>query len=48
LLGVHEAKIEKHGIRIPFQIQGRPEYNKDGTIKKPGKVEVVWVKFSFE
>jgi hypothetical protein len=47
-LGPYQAKIEKHSISIPFQIQGRPDYNKDGTIKKPGKVQVVWVKFSFE
>jgi hypothetical protein len=47
-LGPQQAKIEKHGIRLPLQSQGKPDYNKDGTIKKPGKVEVLWVKFSFE
>jgi hypothetical protein len=33
---------------VLFQTQGRPDYNKDGTIKKPGKVKEVRVKFSFE
>ncbi|MGB7437165.1 MAG: hypothetical protein WBR26_11135 [Candidatus Acidiferrum sp.] len=47
-IGPYQAKIDTHSIRIPFEIKGRPDYNKDGTIKKPGKVEVVWVKFSFE
>lgn len=47
-VGPSQAKIDKHGIRLPSTWQGKPEYNKDGTLKKPGKVEVVWVKFSFE
>ncbi|MGD0955550.1 MAG: hypothetical protein ABR953_01805 [Candidatus Acidiferrales bacterium] len=46
--GVYQAKIDKHDVRLFFQTQGRPEYNKDGTIKKPGKVKELWVKFSFE
>jgi hypothetical protein len=45
---VYQAKIDKHDVRLFFQTQGRPEYNKDGTIKKPGKVKELWVKFSFE
>jgi hypothetical protein len=47
-LGVYQAKIDKHHIEILFQIQGRPDYNKDGTAKKPGKVTDRWVKYSFE
>jgi hypothetical protein len=47
-LGVYQAKIDKHHIQIRFQTQGRPDYNKDGTIKKQGKVKDEWVKYSFE
>jgi hypothetical protein len=47
-LGPHQAKIDKHCVYLPSTAQGKPEYNKDGTIKKPGKVQVFWVKFSFE
>jgi hypothetical protein len=47
-LGLYQAKIDKHHIQIRFQAQGRPDYNKDGTIKKEGKVIDEWVKYSFE
>jgi len=47
-LGVYPAKIDKHHIEIRFQAQGRPDYNKDGTIKKEGKIKDEWVKYSFE
>jgi hypothetical protein len=46
--GVYQAKIDKHHIEILFQTQGRPDYNKDGTIKKQGKIKDEWVKYSFE
>jgi hypothetical protein len=46
--GAYQARIDKHDVRLLFQTQGRPEYNKDGTIKKQGKVSEIWVKFSFE
>ena len=46
-LGVYQAEINKHDVRLLFQTQGRPDYNKNGTIKKPGKMHEVWVKFSF-
>ena len=44
---VYEAEINKHDVRLLFETQERPDYNKNGTIKKPGKVHEVWVKFSF-
>jgi hypothetical protein len=47
-LGVYQAKIDKHHIEIRFEVQGRPDYNKDGTIKKQGNVKYEWVKYSFE
>ena len=46
--GTFQAEIDKHNIRLLFQSRGRPDYNKDGTIKKPGKIKESWVKFSFE
>lgn len=46
--GTYQAEIDKHDIRLLFQTRGRPDYNKDGTIKKPGKIKESWVKFSFE
>lgn len=46
--GMYQAKIDKHDVHLLFQTQGRPEYSKDGTIKKSGKVKELWVKFSFE
>jgi hypothetical protein len=48
MLGVYQAKIDKHHIEILFQVHGRPDYNKDGTTKKLGKVKDEWVKYSFE
>jgi len=47
-LGAYQAEINKHDVRFLFHTQGRPDYNRDGTIKKPGKVKEEWVKFSFE
>jgi hypothetical protein len=46
--GTYQAEIDKHDIRLLFQTRGRPDYNKDGTIIKPGKIKESWVKFSFE
>jgi len=47
-LGSYPAQINKHDVLILFHTHGRPAYNKDGSIKKPGKEHEEWIKFSFE
>jgi hypothetical protein len=47
-VGSYQAKIDKHEVHLLYHVQGRPEYNKDGTIKKAGTVKEEWIKFSFE
>jgi hypothetical protein len=47
-LGAYPAKIDGRAIHLLYRTQGKPEYNKDGTIKKPGKIREDWIKFSFE
>ncbi|MGO9272966.1 MAG: tetratricopeptide repeat protein [Terriglobia bacterium] len=46
--GPYQAKIDKHGIKLEYKTVGNPEYNKDGTLKKPGKVTTGWATFRFE
>lgn len=47
-LGPYAAKIDKHGLRLLIPIvTGKPEYNKDGTLKKTAKTGTQEVKFSF-
>lgn len=45
---IYQAKIDKHHIQIWFQTQDRPDYTKDGTLKKQGQIKEEWVKYSFE
>ena len=46
--GIYRAQIDKHNLKLLFETEGRPDYNKDGTLKKAGKLKQSWVKFSFE
>jgi hypothetical protein len=46
--GKYDAQVEKHGIRLLIPVQGRPEYNIDGTLKGAGKVSQTEIKFGFE
>jgi|SRR6185437_714914 len=47
-LGNYSAKINGHNVHLLIEVtDGRPKYNKDGTIKKPAKTKIEEVKFSF-
>jgi hypothetical protein len=45
--GTYQAKIDKHGMKLEYKTVGNPEYNKDGTLKNPGKVTMHWASFRF-
>jgi len=47
-LTTYAAKINGHNIHLLIPVTtGKPKYNKDGTLKKPGKTGIEEVKFSF-
>ena len=46
--GQWPAQIGKHDIKLRYVIEGKPEYNSDGTVKNPGKSKEHWAKFRFE
>jgi hypothetical protein len=47
-LTTYPAKINGHNIHLLIPVvTGKPKYNKDGTLKQPGKTGTEEVKFSF-
>lgn len=44
--GTYDARIDKHSIHLLIPMQGRPEYNSDGTLKKAGKISETEIKLA--
>jgi hypothetical protein len=46
-VAAYSATIDKHNIHLLIPSQGRPECNKDGTIKNQGKLSTTEMKIQF-